>query len=202
MEGFMMEDFQSFKWLNQSGLSQSGGILTIKSHPKSDFFIDPAGAGTVHNAGYHSAAYFYTEAEGDFVLKAKVSHSFIGVYDACAFMVMGGDTTWAKLCFELTDIGTHSVVSVVTNGVSDDANGVDINGNTVYLQLVKKGGVFAMHYSLDGTDYKMVRYFSLPITGAFKIGLVAQSPLGDSAEFTFEEISLKYITVENMRKGV
>ena len=46
-------------------------------------------------------------------------------------MVMQSDAVWGKACFEQSDFGTHAVVSVVTNGVSDDANGCNIDGDTV-----------------------------------------------------------------------
>ena len=72
------------------------------------------------------------------------------VYDACALMFFHDDTHWGKFCFEFTDINTHAVVSVVANGLSDDANGVDIDGNSVWLQLARNGHIFSMHYSTTG----------------------------------------------------
>lgn len=40
-------------------------------------------------------------------------------------------TTGQKVCFEKTDFGTHTTISVVTKqGYSDDANGSNISGNT------------------------------------------------------------------------
>ncbi|MFD1174828.1 hypothetical protein ACFQ3W_00700 [Paenibacillus puldeungensis] len=40
---------------------------------------------------------------------------------------------WAKACFELTDFSTHTVVSVVTNHMSNDANGCNIEGKAVWF---------------------------------------------------------------------
>ena len=53
-----------------------------------------------------NAPYYYTELEGDFVLKVKVSHDFQDTYDSASVMVMKDMTCWAKCCFELTDFGT------------------------------------------------------------------------------------------------
>ena len=192
------EFFQDFKWDNQSEVTIKNDSLLIRAHPDSDYFNDPAEGAALKN----NAAYFYRESSGDFVLKAKVTHSFVGIYDACVLMIKKDDHCWVKLCFEMTDIGTHAVVSVVTNGVSDDANGVDINGNTVYIQMIKKDDLFALHYSLDGKEYKMVRYFTLPVGDTFKLGFVAQSPLGEGGEFLFEDIVFRNESVEDMRKGV
>lgn len=46
-------------------------------------------------------------------------------------MVLQDMAHWAKACFELTDFNTQAVVSVVTNGQSDDANGCNIEENSV-----------------------------------------------------------------------
>jgi len=198
-ESIMSTDlFTNFKWTNQSEVIIKNNTLKIKAHARSDFFNDPA-KGAMSNK---NAAFFFTEINYDFILKAKVTHSFQSVYDACALMVMNNDNCWAKLCFELTDFGTHAVVSVVTNGISDDANGVNIDGNTVYLQIVKKGDIFAFHYSLDGNKYTMARYFGLPLNEIFKVGFVAQSPLGDGGDFLFEDISFKNESVTNLREGI
>ena len=188
--------FKDFKWDFKSEIEITGKKLTIKALPNSDYFIDPANGKKSMNAPY-----YHVEKKNDFIFRAKVTNPFKSVYDACALMVMSDETCWVKICFELTDIGTHSVVSVVTNGVSDDANGVDIQGNTAYLQIAKKENLFALHYSLDSKEFKMVRYFTLPIKDIFKIGFVAQSPLGEGGDCVFEDIQLNFDTPKDLRKG-
>lgn len=187
----------NFRWLNPSKIIAKDNKLLITAHPNSDFSIDFTNGNASLNA-----AYYYIEKQGDFVLRSKVSHEFKNVYDACTLLLLSNDTHWAKLCFEYTDINTHSVVSVVANGLADDANGVDIQGNTVWLQLARKGNIFAMHYSTDGILYKMVRYFSIPCGERLKVGLEAQSPLGDGGLFTFEAIELENTTLANLRRGI
>ena len=194
---FHMSIFHNFKWDFESEVDIGERSLKIKAHPNSDCFVDPADGKKIFNA-----AFFHMETEKDFTIRAKVSHSFKSEYDACVLMVMSNENCWVKLCFELTDIGTHAVVSVVTNGVSDDANGVDIDGKQVYLQLAKKGHLFALHYSLDGSNYNMVRYFSLPIRETCKVGFVAQSPRGEGGDFLFEDIEINYTTAKDFRKGI
>jgi regulation of enolase protein 1 (concanavalin A-like superfamily) len=189
--------FKNFKWDFESESEIRDTTLMIKALPHSDYFVDPADGKKTLNAPF-----YHVEIDSDFFLGAKVSHSLESVYDACALMLVNNETCWAKLCFEYTDIGTHAVVSVVTNGVSDDANGVDIQGDSVYLQIAKKGNLFAMHYSLGGTDYKMVRYFYLPVKGTFKLGFVAQSPLGEGGSRYFGDIRLNYTAPNDLRKGI
>lgn len=62
------------------------------------------------------------------MLRVKVSHAFRDTYDSASVMVMQDMEHWAKACFELTDFGTHAMVSVATKGYSDDANGRNIEG--------------------------------------------------------------------------
>jgi len=112
-------------------------------------------------------------------MKVKVSLDFIDIYDASAIMVVEDLTHWAKACFEFTDFGTHAVVSVVTNNQSDDANGCNVIEEAVWLLVSRAGQSFAFHYSIDGENYFMMRYFNLPVEIKVKVGLVAQSPKGD-----------------------
>lgn len=42
---------------------------------------------------------------------------------------------------------TRAVVSVVRNQMTDDANGNNIEGDTVWLQVARVGKSFSFHYS-------------------------------------------------------
>lgn len=185
-----------FQWMNQSDIDIQGDHVSMTAPPKSDFFCDPRGLISNDNAPY-----YYTEVIGDFVFRARVRPQFLATYDSCTLMVMDGPTTWAKVCFEFTDFGTHAVVSVVTNGVSDDANGPNISEDTVWLQVARRDNLFAFHYSLDGQRYDMVRIFCLPVSSPIKVGLVAQSPTGEGAVMEFSDVSLEARTVGDLRAG-
>lgn len=113
-----------FKWMNESEISIEGDRIEITAPPKTDFFcgsIDECEEGILPES-LCNAPYYYTEIEGDFILKVKVSHDFKETYDSASVMVMADDSHWAKCCYELTDFGTHAAVSVVTKGDSDDAD--------------------------------------------------------------------------------
>lgn len=188
--------FEKFKWDNETEVIINDKSLVIKAAPNSNYFIDPS-EGTADLSGQ----YFYLDYDSDFTLRTKVTPNFVSVYDACALLAKSSDTCWAKLCFEYTDIGTFAVVSVVTDGVSDDANGVDIAGDSIYLQLAKKGDIFAMHYSVNGKNYKMARYFKLPHSETWQLGFVAQSPIGAGGNRIFEEIEFYDKAPDNLRNG-
>ena len=192
-----------FKWLNESTIEKSENKIIIMAPEKTDFFI---AATEKCEEGFlpkilSNAPFYYTEIEGDFVIKAKVSHEFKDVYDSASLMVMKNLECWAKACYEYTDFGTHAVVSVVTNGLSDDANGCNLEGNTAWLQICRVVNNFGIHYSTDGEHFYMMRYFSLPAEPVMKVGLLAQSPLGSGGKRIYENLTIEKRTVKNIRAG-
>ncbi|OAJ75780.1 hypothetical protein AYJ08_03890 [Brevibacillus sp. SKDU10] len=184
------------KWINEADITTKDNLVQLSAPSKSDFFINPANGERQLNAPF-----LYTDIQGDFVLRSKVSHQFLSTYDAAVLMVMESETIWAKLCLELTDYHTYSIVSVVTNGVSDDANGPSIPNKSAWLQMARKGDTFALHYSLDGETFQMVRYFSLPVSDTVKVGIVSQSPTGEGLTSDFAFLQLERMTLHDIRAG-
>lgn len=59
----------------------------------------------------------------------------------------------------------------------------------------------AFHYSLDGKQFYMTRFFTLPVEPVVKVGLVAQSPMGKGGKRVFEHLTITKGTVKNIRNG-
>jgi regulation of enolase protein 1 (concanavalin A-like superfamily) len=178
------------------------GGIRVYAPAKTDYFQNPNG-----QDGADSAPLLWTPVEGDFVARAHIRPTFASTYDAGALMVRHDERHWAKLCFESTDLGTHAAVSVVTNDLSDDANGVDLEAEAIWLQIVRQGSLFGMHYSTDDEPWhrqgwRMVRYFALPLPPKVKVGLVAQSPVGPGTTVDFYSFAIESRRVESMRAGV
>jgi regulation of enolase protein 1 (concanavalin A-like superfamily) len=195
--------FSNFMWINESKLIHEGNRLIIEAPGESDFFCNN---GAIAQSGItpetlYNAPFFYTEVTGDFVMSVKVSHDFQDTYDSATIMVMKDSQVWAKACFEKTDFNTHAVVSVVTNQTSDDANGCNIDGNSVWLKVARVNHSFSFHYSVDGEKFFMTRFFNLPVEKILKVGLVAQAPTGKGGNRYFENFSLQQKTVKNIRFG-
>ncbi|WP_342415175.1 DUF1349 domain-containing protein [Paenibacillus sp. FSL R10-2782] len=189
-------DFKDFQWVNgaQHNVTEDG--IEIFAPKGSEYFVHP-GNGDVNT----SAPFFYQWVEGDFVLRARVSLAFVSTFDAGVLLAVDHDNLWAKACFERTDFDTHSVVTVMTNGLSDDANGYNVEGQEVWLQLARKDDIFATHYSLDGERYIMARLCNLPMQKRIKVGLEAQSPIGEGALIHFKDVSLELRGLEDIRGG-
>jgi regulation of enolase protein 1 (concanavalin A-like superfamily) len=174
-----------------------GGGLRVFAPSQTDYFQNPDG-----QQASDSAPYLWLPVEGDFVARVHVQPAFGSTYDAGALMVRHDQRHWAKLCFESTDLGTHAVVSVVTDGLSDDANGADLDVAAAWLQIVRQGDLFGLHYALDGCNWRMVRYCALPLPSEVKVGLVAQSPVGPGTTVDFDRFTVQSRRVKDIRAGV
>lgn len=196
-------DFSNWLWLNESEVVADGDKITIKAPAKTDWFNNPIpNSEGKKDTPVANAPILYTEVEGDFAFSVKVTPNHTTVYDACAIMCVKDEYMWTKVAFEKTDFGTKAAVCVVTNGVSDDANGCNIEGDSVWLKVCRVGDIFSAHYSLDGETYNMVRLFELPADKSIKVGLEAQSPAGEGGDRVFEDVKLEHVTVKNLRAGV
>lgn len=194
--------FDGWKWLNESSMVETNGEIAIAAPPRTDWFNNPVPEDGVLSALVANAPFLYTDVSGDFVFRARVRPNHRYTYDACALMVIRDERMWAKAAFEASDFGTKAAVCVVTNGISDDANGCNIDRDDVWLQIVRVGDVFCVHYSLDGERFDMVRLFHLPVGETVKVGLEAQCPAGEGGLRLFSNVTFERRTVQNLRAGV
>lgn len=189
-------DFNKLKWLSKSEFEVISNGIKIYAPKNTDYFVDPISGEVKANAPF-----LYQEVTGDFVFKAKVHHDFIDTYDACVLLALDNEKLWAKACLEYSDFNTHTIVSVMSNQISDDANHLNIEQNEIWLQLSRKGNMFAIHYSYDGETYYMARLTYLPMTETIKVGFEAQSPIGNGGMRYFTNISLELKTLQDQRSG-
>lgn len=176
----------------------AGDGLRVWTPGRVDYFQDPA----EKMPPADNAPFLWLPVRGDFVAQAHVKPSFITTWDAGTLMARGDSQHWAKLCYEKTDLGTTAAVSVVTKGVSDDANGVDLTTPDLWLQMVRVGNMFGLHYALDGQHWRMVRVFRLLLPTTVQVGLVAQCPAGPGAVIDFLSFTVQPVTVSDLRAGV
>jgi len=194
-------DLKNFKWLNESKIDIKDNRISIYAPAKTDYFNNPVSVNGKFEESKGNAPFFYTEIIGDFVAKVKVQPNFETTFDACAIMLYESSEKWIKAAFERTHFGTNSIISVVTNGVSDDAYGCNINSDCIYLSLSRVNNEFAIHYSLDGVNYDMTRIFHLDVDKTVKVGIEAQCPTGNGGNRLFYDFSIENKTIENLRLG-
>lgn len=175
-----------------------GNSLSITAGAKTDWFIEPSGNTWVST---NAPAALFTPLDEQFLLSARVTVNFNSTFDAGVLFLYEREDLWAKLCFEYSPQKQPMIVSVVTRGHSDDCNSTVIAGNTVYLRVARMGEAFGLHYSLDGTYWNMVRYFTLGNVENLRVGFEAQSPTGEGCTVDFSEIAYRPGLLKEMRTG-
>lgn len=180
-------------------LDADTGSLTLVSAAGVDWTNDAAGGPQQHGA----TALAFPAPDGDFVFSARVTvHGERTTFDAGALALWSDRDHWAKLCDEHSPQGEDMVVSVVTDGFSDDGNGRLLSGPSVSLRIARVGPAFAFHASDDGVTWDFVRTFRLdPGAQPFSVGFLAQAPLGDGCTVTFDHIALAAGTLADLRDG-
>jgi regulation of enolase protein 1 (concanavalin A-like superfamily) len=172
------------------------GALTITAGPVSDHFNDPTASTVVANAPR-----LLFPVEGDFSLWAEVEVDFQSTFDAGVLFAWVDENHYAKLCFEYSPQGQPMIVSVVTNGRSDDCNSVVVEGNKAWLRVSRRGPAIALHWSADGAYWQMVRLCTLQQLGGLQAGFSSQSPTGQGCTATFRQIGWTPAGVADVRSG-
>ncbi|MEL6672815.1 MAG: DUF1349 domain-containing protein [Bacteroidota bacterium] len=196
--GLTNQEIGSFSWMNEPQVfSFENGSLSVVALKGTDFFNNPEDSSLTA-----TAPYLYQEVSGDFVATALVSPGFASMWNAACLMVHMDEQHWIKFAFEKSDATGKSIVTVVTRGVSDDANGVRLSKqDQVWLRLIRKGDVYSLLWSLDGQIYKMARLCAMPAFEKVKIGLEMQCPVGAPALHLVHFFGLEKKTVKDLRKG-
>lgn len=190
----------SLHWTGADGEASFDGAsaaLTLRAARGVDWSNDSTGGPWQHAA----TALAFPAPEGDFVLSARVR--VLGArstFDAGALALWSGADRWAKLCNENSPQGEPMVVSVVTNGFSDDANGPLIPGDAVFLRIARVGAAYAFHFSVDGAVWHFVRLFRLDADpSSVSVGFLAQAPMGDDATAVFDGIDFARRSLTDLR---
>lgn len=196
LQDLTKEDLRGFIWMNEpSSYEFDKGILRVQARSKTDFFNDPGTGDTTA-----TAPFLFKEQAGDFVATAWVKPDFNDMWNAASLMVYIDEVNWIKFAFENSDATGKGIVTVVTRGISDDANGVVLtHEEAVWLKIVKKDNLYAMHWSTDGLEYKMARLSAMKTVDSVKIGLEAQCPAGEGALHEIVYFSLEEKRVEDLR---
>ena len=176
---------KTLHWENQAkSFAIHKSSLRITSGEKTDMFRDP-------NVTYNTdnAPKLLFEADSNFVFTAAVEHDFLNKWDGGALVLKQDSLNWVKCCFEKDHTGARRVVSVVTKGISDDCNSVEINSNKVYFKIAKADNVITLYYSQTGKNWYLFRHFTFDSMKDLTVGFLAQSPTGAECHVTFSEIT-------------
>ena len=124
-----------------------------------------------------------------------------GLYNAADLFVYSCDSLWQKLAFEQDEYGNHRIVTVRTQGTSDDNNHDKLNVSSVYLKISSDTKTIASYYSIDKKRWNMVRLYKNYYPKNIYLGISSQCPQKGSCTSRFEEISLSHDNVSDFRLG-
>ncbi len=163
------------------------GTVHLHAGPGADLFKDPD-AGP--QATFPDAERFVASIAGDFAFSAFVEADMVEKFDSGVLLIWVDLNNWAKICVEQDTQQRQRLVSVVTRGQSDDANGPFLTKPQAHLRIMRKGEVFGLQASQDGKRWDMLRYFGLGTTPGqpVSIGVLAQSPAGPGCDARFSDI--------------
>jgi regulation of enolase protein 1 (concanavalin A-like superfamily) len=179
-------------WENHAiDFSSSENGVTITAGAQTDMYRAPD-----YSYNMNNAPQLLFNADENFVLTASIEHGFNNKWDAGAIVIKSDSLNYIKYCFEKDYIGTNRVVSVVTRGVSDDCNSVEVKSTRIFFKAAKSGNLVLLYYSEDGTKWYLVRASLMDFKGTVKAGFLAQSPAGEKNKVTFSNIKyeVKIIT--------
>jgi uncharacterized protein len=179
------------------------GAVLAAAPAHTDFYLNPGGADAADAESMLNAPTLLgVPPAGDFQFSARVQVGFEAQYDAGVLLLWVDEQHWGKFCFEFSPAGEPMVVSVVTRGVSDDANAFTVADRSVWLRVARVDHVYAYHASTDGKTWTMVRVFSLgDAVDDHRIGFEAQSPTGDGCTVTFDDIRFSSQRLTDFRDG-
>lgn len=183
-------------------VSEKNDTVTFRALPKADYFRDPNGDELTQD----DAAILLTEVDNTkpFTFSAKVTPGFTptGLYHAATLFVFDNPTHWQKFAFEQDERGRHRIVTVRTQGTSDDNNhDVIEEASSVWLKISSDTHTIASYYSLDGQTWQMVRLYKNDYPAKLFLGINSQAPQDDVCVSLFEHISLSSDNVTDFRMG-
>lgn len=183
----------------KSHVAVEGEKLIFKCGAKNDNFNDPDG-----KLSNNTAPVLLTKIDNGkpFTFTAKVTPSFIDMYDAGAMYVYLNNRQWFKFAFERDERKRTRIVTVRTIETSDDNNHDAVDSAGVFMKMSSDTKTIGFYYSLDKENWQLVRLFRNEYPKEIWIGVSAQSPTGNGTTATFEECSLTQTSVKDFRMGL
>ena len=169
--------------------------LVVSAPAQTDWFIDPISARPVRTA----PVLVGPPPTGDFTWEAHVVLDGDAMFDAAGLFVYDNDDRWAKLAVEVTAAGP-TIVSVVTDTLSDDCNSTVLAQGSAWLRVARIGEAIAFHASDGGGRWELVRVFRPP-GAAPRIGFVCQAPTGAGCTGSFDAMAFNAHSLGDIRDG-
>lgn len=158
------------KWLNPPPHYQDGETLTVVTGDHTDFWRETH-YGFIRDDGH----LYYQEVSGDFSAEVCFRGEYQALYDQAGLMLRLDEKNWIKAGIEYTD-GLQHLSAVVTRDYSDwSVLPLPDAPQAIWLRLTRRGSAVQVQYSLEGTQWHMLRLAYLPLGPAW-VGPMCCSP--------------------------
>jgi regulation of enolase protein 1 (concanavalin A-like superfamily) len=173
-------------WYNEAPTwREEDNRIHITTAPKTDFWRKTH-YGFIRDNGH----YYYTPVSGDFDAAVKVSGQYRDLYDQAGLMVRIDEQNWLKCGIEYVD-GVQHISAVFTRDFSDwSVTPLPQKPPCIWLRLTRRSEAIEIHYSLDGSQYTLLRLgYLLPEQNA-TVGVMCASPDGEGFAVCFEDFAV------------
>ena len=131
----------------------------------------------------------------------EYSDTLLDTYDAGTLYIWVRDDLWLKMAMERDERGRVRIVSVRTNGTSDDNDHDVVTSKTVYMKISSDTTRVGFYYSVDNVNWQLIRLFKNDYPSRLWVGISTQSPIGKGSETIFENVSLVQNSITDFRMG-
>ncbi len=174
------------QWYNPPPQWQTeGDSIKMTAGAKTDFWRT-----TRHDFIADNGHFYYQEITGDFTAEVKITGHYRDLYDQAGLMARVDALTWLKCGVEYLE-GVQQASAVMTREFSDWSI-VPLVDNPAFtwFRLSRFGTAVEVYYSLNGTDYTLIRQAYLSDVLTIQVGLMCAAPTGTGFETQFEGFKL------------
>lgn len=188
------------RWLGTPGIDavERDGVIEFGAGPRSDWFVD-ARTGTTTSSAPGAVMDI---GPVPVTVSCGVDADLAATFDAVAMFVHYDDAHWVKFAVELSPDGRIRLVTVRTEGASDDCNHEVLTSARCWLRATVDAESVALHArtSPDG-PWDLIRYCPAPAQVAPTFALLVQSPTGEGVRGRFDGVHVEAGSVESLRDG-
>jgi regulation of enolase protein 1 (concanavalin A-like superfamily) len=173
-------------------------LLVVDGIGGSNYFISPDGMRTEA-----TAPILLKEIDNSrpFTFTTCVESKIEKIYDAGTIYIYIDNEHWLKFAFERDEKLRCRVVTVKTDGSSDDNNHDIIGQDYVYMRIASNGKQIGYYYSTNGVDWNLARIYKNNYPQKIWLGLSSQSPKPGNNPAFFGKMSLTDSYISNHRLG-
>ena len=172
-----------------------GSSLSMSVTPQTDFWRETHYGFTVDDGPF-----YYCNVGGEFEMKVKITGDYKTRYDQMGLMIRKDEKTWIKTGVEYVD--QKIKLSAVVTIDKSDWSVIELahNPKSIWLKVIRRIDAIEITYSLDNSNFTMMRLAYFPDNTPVMVGLTAASPDGDGFEALFEEFEIKYLPDARRKK--